>query len=46
MKKHNITLKQLIQEYEKRNSPYFDKKTLKFWGGKIIRHENSERYSN
>lgn len=35
MKKHNITLKQLIQEYEKRNSPYFDKKTLKFWGEKI-----------
>lgn len=35
MKKHNITLKQLINEYRKRNSHYFDKETLKFWGEKL-----------
>lgn len=35
MKKHNITLNQLIKEYEKRNNCYFEPKTLKFWGEKL-----------
>lgn len=32
MKKHNVTLEQLMQEYDKRNNHYFDKDTLKHWG--------------
>lgn len=35
MKKHNITLNQLIKEYEKRNNCYFKKETLKFWGERL-----------
>lgn len=32
MKKHDITLDKLVREYKKRNSHYFDKKTLEYWG--------------
>lgn len=35
MKKHNITLNQLIEEYKKRNNHYFDKETLKHWGERL-----------
>lgn len=35
MKKHNITLNQLMEEYEKRNNCYFKKETLKFWGERL-----------
>ena len=35
MKKHNITLNQLVEEYEKRNNCYFKKETLKFWGERL-----------
>lgn len=35
MKKHNITLSQLINEYKKRNNHYFDKDTLKYWGERL-----------
>lgn len=35
MKKHNITLNQLIDEYKKRNNHYFDKETLKHWGERL-----------
>lgn len=35
MKNRNITLSELIREYKKRNSHYFDKDTLKHWGEKL-----------
>lgn len=35
MKKHNITLNQLIEEYKRRNNHYFDKDTLKHWGERL-----------
>ncbi|MDU1176314.1 MAG: hypothetical protein E6987_01775 [Peptoniphilus harei] len=35
MKKHNITLNQLIEEYKRRNNHYFDKETLKHWGERL-----------
>ena len=35
MKKHNITLRKLMEEYEKRNNCYFKKETLKFWGERL-----------